>query len=399
MFLMSIWIGDGMFVVTEQLEADTYRVVDVYDNVEEIVSKRYLGKLRKTFVLDEFCGLTARAIRPMGNNPVLAVKEYLRRDKKVVLNKITQTGADYFCNTIPENIAALEIAFRRVPHDESEAKAYHRHTAIIKCDSDRIESVTYMQIPWGVEFIEVSEFYDACNLQTLELPTSLHVIYSNCFRSCSSLKSIVIPRNVFSIGNGAFSGATSLRCIDVDAANACYKSIDGMLYNKQGTMLLCCPSDRGQTVVVPEGVVCLGRYAFSYFNGNRIVLPKTLQYLEHYSFDNCSSLVNLELPDGLKAIDGWCFHDCDNLAELRVPSSVEEIGSYAFYHCERLKKIVVEGMHTRTYVKAFNGSADDCKIYCLKGSYLDLNKDRIVKNNEKELSKFRVVTSLKDILG
>ena len=72
----------------------------------------------------------------------------------------------------------------------------------------------------------------------LEIPNSVTSIGDYAFLGCSSLTSITIPNSVTSIGDRAFSNCSSLTSITVDENNSYYKSIDGNLYTKDGTMLI-----------------------------------------------------------------------------------------------------------------------------------------------------------------
>jgi len=74
---------------------------------------------------------------------------------------------------------------------------------------------------------------------------------------CPNVTSISIPQTVTSIGTSAFIDCDSLTSITVVASNSNYASIDGVLYNKAGTMLIACP--RGlNTISIPQGVTSIG---------------------------------------------------------------------------------------------------------------------------------------------
>ena len=60
-------------------------------------------------------------------------------------------------------------------------------------------------------------------------------------------------------------------------------------------------------VKVPEGITCIGPYAF---NQNKtvktILLPSTLKYIQYNSFEDCTSLENITIPSS-RVILTFCF--------------------------------------------------------------------------------------------
>ncbi len=96
-------------------------------------------------------------------------------------------------------------------------------------------------IPEGVTSIADWAANFCVNLTDLTIPESVTSIGSYSFNGCRRLTSITIPQGVTSIGNTAFSWSSSLKTITVSENNPNYASIDGALYNKNGTVLMTCP--------------------------------------------------------------------------------------------------------------------------------------------------------------
>jgi len=83
---------------------------------------------------------------------------------------------------------------------------------------------------------------------------------ANTFTNCANLTSITLPDSVTSIDGRAFSGCTSLAAINVNSSNAKYSSNEGILFNKDKTILLLFPQgSRFTKVTLYEDV---GPYAF-----------------------------------------------------------------------------------------------------------------------------------------
>ena len=75
--------------------------------------------------------------------------------------------------------------------------------------------------------------------------------------------SITISNSVTTVGDMAFYWCTALTSIDVENANANYSSIDGVLFDKEKTILIWYPAKKtNSSYVVPNSVTTIGDYAF-----------------------------------------------------------------------------------------------------------------------------------------
>lgn len=62
---------------------------------------------------------------------------------------------------------------------------------------------------------------------------------------CDEVKSVALPESIESVGKDAFKGCAKLASIDVAERNERYASHDGMLFNKDLSVLLLCPEGKG----------------------------------------------------------------------------------------------------------------------------------------------------------
>jgi hypothetical protein len=85
------------------------------------------------------------------------------------------------------------------------------------------------------------------SLYSYTIHSNTKVICNLAFDGCANVTSITIPANVVYIGvndfysTNAFYGCSNLAAINVNANNANYSSINGVLYNKDQTILIFCP--------------------------------------------------------------------------------------------------------------------------------------------------------------
>ena len=140
------------------------------------------------------------------------------------------------------------------------------------------------------------------------------------------IPTINIPKGVTSIGYGAFYWCTGLTSITVAADNLNYESINGVLYNKAGTILITCPMDL-ETISIPQGVTSIGNLAFG----------------------GCMGLKTISIPQGITSIGDSAFYGCAGLKTIDIPQGVTSIGNEAFSYCLGLTAITFKSQTTVIY--------------------------------------------------
>ena len=215
-------------------------------------------------------------------------------------------------------------------------------------------SLTSITIPDSVTEIGVSAFSGCSSLTSITIPDSVTRIDMSTFRGCSSFTSITIPDNVTYIDIWAFNGCTGLTAIDVKAGNNNYTSVNGVLFNKDKTELICYPAGKtDKSYNIPNCVTNVGGWAF----------------------DGCTSLTSITIPDSVTEIDWSAFEGCTSLTSITIPDSVTEIGWSAFEGCTSLKSITIPSSVTSIGKNAFGyyfdneyKKIDNFKIYCYIGT-------------------------------
>ena len=180
-------------------------------------------------------------------------------------------------------------------------------------------SLTSVTIGNSVEDIGYQAFASCSSLTSITIPNSVTSIGVGAFLDCSSLTSITIPNSVTSIGDYAFEGCSSLTSINVDANNANYCSIDGVLFSKDKTILIQFPIGNTRSeYIIPNSVTSIGVGAFL----------------------DCSSLTSITIPNSVTSIGDYAFGNCSSLNSVTVPESVTSIGKSAFEGCSAIDSIV-----------------------------------------------------------
>ncbi len=218
--------------------------------------------------------------------------------------------------------------------------------------------------------------------------TSVRQFTLNCD---DKIKTIYIGANVLDIDGKAFYSCWALQNIEVDENNPNYCDVDGVLYNKDKTEILCYPCNHDeylrqkygyetepfsadvtpeyerdiQTYVVPSTVKKIGEMCFNYANLRYIYFPEGLETIEtlavfklherkdewsntpslanvytyksadvtetHFTTQEALGEVYLSLPEGLKFIGSDAFSYNQNLQYVYIPASVTYLGHHAFW--------------------------------------------------------------------
>ena len=163
------------------------------------------------------------------------------------------------------------------------------------------------------------------------------------FGYCSNLTGLNLPETLTSIGYYAFSTGEAFETISVSEDNNYFSSEDGVLFNKDKTVLAQYPAGRTGEYTVSESVLTIGFGAFHSSRLSQVNLPEGLTKIEDWAFFN-SSLTEIVFPESLSVIGGAAFRSSEKLVNINISAGVKEIQDVAFDGCLSLLDIkVAEG--------------------------------------------------------
>ena len=243
------------------------------------------------------------------------------------------------------------------------------------------------------------------------------------FTKCENLRSITIGKRVKEICKSAsghcdlsmlFYRCENLNSITVSDANKHFSSIDGNLYNKEGTTLLKCATGRAdESIVIPDHVTtvqdgaltsCKFKYltigarltnivnldldkkqlysisvsqdnpAFTSINGSLYTkdgttlikyaslkpdawfnIPNRVTRISSCAFLKSQNLTDVVIPEGVASIGENAFSGCHSLKTVIIPRSVQSIDAHAFSHCYDLTLYLHSGVNTSRFHPTWHG--------------------------------------------
>lgn len=200
-------------------------------------------------------------------------------------------------------------------------------------------TVTYRGTTYDVVALGELAFYGS-TLTSVTIPSSVTRIEDGCFWGSDGPASIDIPASVTEIGLRAFA-ANGMTTINVDEGNEDFCSVDGMLFSKDTTNIIECPSGKVGAVALPQKT--------------HVVWP--------CAFWDCKMITAITLPEGVDSIYDWAFVNASSLESLTIPSTVTLMGYAPFAGCTSLDDITLAEGNSRYYL-------DGLMLYTMGGDTL-----------------------------
>ena len=199
-------------------------------------------------------------------------------------------------------------------------------------------ALTKVILPDGLKTIGMSAFRYS-KVDEIEIPFSVEVIKRDAF-SHTPLTSVMLPEGLKSIGSIPFAECESLGEITISDSNSAYKTVDGVLYTKDGQELIQYPGGREGNYMVADGTEVIGYGAFAGSGITDVVFPQSLKTIENMAFFECDKLASFNLPDSLETVGirafgdygAFSFHmeELPFIESVHIGPNLRRIGSGAF---------------------------------------------------------------------
>ncbi len=219
--------------------------------------------------------------------------------------------------------------------------------------------ITDITILDGLKYIQDRAFYNCTSLVNLSLPNSLYRVYGEYpFTNCGNLKTTTYEYNKY-LGNENNPYLYLYGRTTADMNSLTIHSDCKLIGSRALTSLTYVTN-----VVIPEGVIGIGDYAFYECNTvTSISFPTTLEYINSYSFAHMSKLKKVLLANTKVVELGSSAFDNDLngesvtnvINEITLPSTLKKIGSNCFARAAITSIVIPEGVE---YIG--NNAFDEC---------------------------------------
>jgi uncharacterized repeat protein (TIGR02543 family) len=303
-------------------------------------------------------------------------------------------------------------------------------TAYSFMDCVGLSGITFGNSTFG---IQKYAFAGCTGLETIDFGDSVRSLSDYSFAGCTSLKTVAAGSETRNFTARVFMDCPSLTRIDVADDNAEIKSIDGVLFDKSASVLLCYPpAHTGSSYTVPNGVQYLADNAFMGSEGlvsiefpSSVIfigvscfsdctalasapLPSALGVVRESAFENCAKLANVVVPSGVIEIYDFTFRNCTSLASVTFPSGLVTIGIEAFFGCSSLTSLTLPPALARYGIDAFQScgklaqfvvSAANTSFASLDGVLFNKTATRLLQYPPARLGSYKVPSSVTRISG
>lgn len=247
---------------------------------------------------------------------------------------------------------------------------------------------SYFTVSEGTQ--EIGDYaFASTNFSSVSFPKNVRIIGNHAFDRCSRLQEIYGLEEITQIGDFAFYACgklgqlrlpESVTCIGINPFadtsvqlflspyNDSYVTQGNLLFEKETKKLVSCSDTQAAHIIVPDGTVEIGAYAFMDCSGLMwLDLPQSVSKIGEGAFSGCGTLNNIIIPDGVRTIEKDTFALCNRMESALIPETVTQIGEHAFFNCQSLYRVSLPSRLDTLGEGAFQGCSSLWKMEIPQG--------------------------------
>ena len=206
----------------------------------------------------------------------------------------------------------------------------------------------------GLTMVSAHAFQGCSSLTEIHFSKTVRFLDNYAFYGCSSLTEVTIPAAVTSLGSAVFGGCTGLLNYYVDENSPVYSAENGILFSKDGTILVLYPAGRAGSYRIPSSVSVIGDGAFDGCEAlSAVTIPDSVTVIGRDAFSFCEGLTEIDIPSSVTSLGECAFEYCTALTEVTIPGSLDVISDFAFFACFALTDVTIPEGVTRIGDSAF----------------------------------------------
>lgn len=259
--------------------------------------------------------------------------------KRIIIPaSVEQVGINAFCNCKELEEVILEGVFSGRPEANPFDDTYTPASLSSQLFSGCV-SLRRVSIPQGFTILGNEVFRD-CAFAELELPESLVSIGKSAFSGCVFLKSLRLPKKLSQLGKNALPTvqvdffifrSAALTRVETDPENPHFRSVDGVLFTREGELVYCPPGFCAACFEIPDWCVSIRDYALWGNKGIRkLVIPEGVTEIGLRAFWGMPALEEAVFTGSRKKLGKEWFLDCKKLSSVTFPGNLETIGESCF---------------------------------------------------------------------
>jgi len=154
-----------------------------------------------------------------------------------------------------------------------------------------------INIPDSVRTLGYDAFFRS-GIESITIPPGITTYdITGLLQQCKSLRTINLNNSNVAFGFNIYAGCDNLENINIYESHPSLRSIDGVMYSKNASILYCLPFGRS----------------------GKFTVPGTVTELYHRAFEDCKNITEVILPDTLLLIGNSAFANCNSLMKIRIP--------------------------------------------------------------------------------